>query len=99
MKFFRKKKLNFHRSTEEKCTKAQSCSAGNCTWNQHMIFFDIQTLDNILLWIKLIDLDYNQEILGDIKLHSLNLNNKPEWYNLNGRLKTQKNFSSVFIHL
>src|SRR4051812_16644136 len=80
------------RSKEEKCTKAQPCSSGICTWNQHIIFFDIDTIDNIILWIKLINLDNNQDVLGEIKFNKLNLNNKGEWYNLNGLLKNKKNF-------
>lgn len=78
--------MNFCRSKEEKCTKAQSCTSGLCTWNQHIIFFDIDTIDNIILWIKLINLEHNQEILGEIKFNKLNLNNKPEWYNLNSSI-------------
>ncbi|CAF3784330.1 unnamed protein product [Rotaria sordida] len=70
-------------SKEEKCTKAQPCSSGICIWNQHIIFFDIDTIDNILLCIKLINLEHNQEILGEIKFNKLNLNNKPEWFYLN----------------
>jgi hypothetical protein len=71
------------RSKEEKCTKAQPCSSGVCTWNQHIRFFDIDTMDNICLSIKLINLEHNHEVLGDIKLNKLNLNNKSEWYTLN----------------
>ncbi len=74
---------NLFRSKEDKCTKAQPCSSGVCTWNQHIIFFDINTIENILLWIKLMNLEHNQEILGEIKFNKLNLNNKSEWYNLN----------------
>jgi hypothetical protein len=29
------------------------------------------------------NLEHNQEILGEIKFNKLNLNNKSEWYNLN----------------
>jgi len=79
--------ISISRSKEEKCTKAQSCSSGICTWNQHIIFFDIDTIDNIILWIKLINLEHNQEVLGEIKFHKLNLNNKTEWYHLNGLLE------------
>ncbi|CAF4540050.1 unnamed protein product [Rotaria sp. Silwood1] len=70
-------------SKEEKCTKAQPCSSGICIWNQHIIFFDIETIDNIILWIKLINLEHNQDILGEIKFNKLNLNNKTEWFSLN----------------
>ncbi|CAF2707840.1 unnamed protein product [Rotaria sp. Silwood2] len=73
-------------SKEEKCTKAQPCSSGICVWNQHIIFFDIETIDNILLWIKLINLEHNQDILGEIKFNKLNLSNKPEWFCLNDTL-------------
>ncbi|CAF2677501.1 unnamed protein product, partial [Rotaria sp. Silwood2] len=73
-------------SKEQKCTKPQACSSGICTWNQRLIFFDIDTLDNLSLWAKLIDLDRNQEILGEIYISlndkKLNLNGQPEWYNL-----------------
>lgn len=69
-------------STQEKCTKAQSCLAGQCTWNQHIIFFDIQTIDNLCLWMKLINLERNQEILGDIRFDHFKLNNIAEWHNL-----------------
>ncbi|CAM4895992.1 unnamed protein product [Rotaria socialis] len=70
-------------SKEEKCTKAQSCSSGICIWNQRIIFFDIEPIDNILLCVKLINLEHNQDILGEIKLYKLNLNNKCEWFSLN----------------
>ncbi|UJR36942.1 hypothetical protein I4U23_029651 [Adineta vaga] len=70
-------------SKQEKCTKAQPCSLGTCTWNQHIIFFDLETLENILLWIKLINLEHNQDILGEIKFQELNLNNDSQWYKLN----------------
>ncbi|CAF1114513.1 unnamed protein product [Rotaria magnacalcarata] len=70
-------------SKEEKCTKAQSCSSGICIWNQRIIFFDIEPIDNILLCVKLINLEHNQDILGEIKLYRLNLNNKCEWFSLN----------------
>ncbi len=73
----------FCRSKEEKCTKAQPCTSGICTWNQHIIFFDIDTIDNIILMIKLINLEHNEEVLGEIKFNQLNLNNKAEWYNFN----------------
>lgn len=38
-----------------------------CTWNQRLIFFDIETFDNLSLWAKLIDLDRNQEVLGEVR--------------------------------
>ncbi|CAF0942842.1 unnamed protein product [Rotaria sp. Silwood1] len=85
-------------SKEQKCTKPQTCSSGICTWNQRIIFFDIDTLDNLSLWIKLIDLDRNQEILGEIYISlndkKLNLNGQPEWYNLISKysLLQTKNF-------
>jgi hypothetical protein len=72
----------FVRSKEEKCTKGQPCSTGICTWNQHIIFFDIDTIDNMSLWIKLINLEHNQDILGEIKFNKLNLNAQSEWYSL-----------------
>ncbi|CAF5153253.1 unnamed protein product, partial [Rotaria magnacalcarata] len=53
------------RSKEQKCTKPQACSSGICTWNQRLIFFDIDKLDNLSLWAKVIDLDRNQDILGE----------------------------------
>lgn len=43
-------------------------------------------MENIVLFIKLINLEHNEEVLGEIKFNKLNLNNKSEWYNLNGRL-------------
>ncbi|CAF3542722.1 unnamed protein product [Adineta steineri] len=82
-------------STEEKCTKAQPCSSGICTWNQHITFFDIETLDNILLWIKLINLEHNQEILGEIKFNKLYSNSKTEWYNLNNNISNGLPFNRV----
>ncbi|CAF1657069.1 unnamed protein product, partial [Adineta ricciae] len=73
-------------SKEQKCTKPQACSSGACTWNQRIIFFDINTLDNLSLWIKLVDLDRNQEVLGEICITltdaNLNFNGIPEWYTL-----------------
>jgi regulating synaptic membrane exocytosis protein 2 len=73
-------------SKEQKCTKPQSCSSGVCTWNQRLTFFYIDTLDNLSIWIKLVDLDRNQEILGEICIplndKKLNLNGTPEWYYL-----------------
>ncbi len=92
-------KFNFFRSKEEKCTKAQPCSSGVCTWNQHITFFDIDNIDKTSLWVKLINLEDNQEILGDIKFNKLNLNNKPEWYNLNdttnGSLKIERTLTYI----
>lgn len=80
----------YYRSKDEKCTKAQSCTSGICTWNQHIIFFDIDTMDNINLCIKLINLEHNEEVLGEIKLNKLNLNNKSEWYQLNGLYRRKR---------
>ena len=85
----------FYRSKVEKCTKAQQCISGICTWNQQIMFFDIDTIDNLILWIKLINLDHNQEILGEIKFNKLNLNNKAEWYNLNGLFEKKTKFFNI----
>lgn len=54
------------RSKEQKCTKPQACAAGICTWNQRLMFFDVDTLDNLSLWIKLVDFDRNQDVLGEV---------------------------------
>ncbi|CAF0948351.1 unnamed protein product [Adineta ricciae] len=70
-------------SKQDKCTKGQPCSSGSCTWNQHIIFFDLDTLENVLLWIKLINLEHRQEILGEMKFQQLNLSSNPQWYKLN----------------
>jgi hypothetical protein len=70
--------------SSEKCTKAQPCSSGICTWNQRIIFFDLNNLDHLNLSIKLINLEVNQEVVGEILFQKLNLNNKSEWYNLTG---------------
>ena len=56
-----------------------------------MIFFDIQTIDNLCLWMKLINLEHNQEILGGIKFNRLILNNSPEWYNLTSKWHSNEN--------
>ncbi|UJR09234.1 hypothetical protein I4U23_013480 [Adineta vaga] len=76
-------------SKEQKCTKSQPCSSGICTWNQRLIFFDINTLANLSLWTKLVDLDRNQEVLGEICIAlndtNLNLNGIPEWYTLSSK--------------
>ena len=56
------------RSKDQKCTKPQSCISGTCTWNQRLVFFDIDTLDNLSLWVKLVDLDRNQENLGEVNI-------------------------------
>lgn len=55
-----------------------------CTWNQRIIFFDLISMDQMNLWIKLINLEVQQEILGEIHIERLNLTNKSEWYTLNG---------------
>lgn len=71
-------------SKEQKCTKPQPCSAGICTWNQRLEFFYIDTIDNLSLWIKLVDFDRNQDVLGElcIPLNDRNLSNTSEWYSL-----------------
>ena len=63
----------FSRSKEQKCTKPQACSAGICTWNQRLEFFDIDTIDNLSLWIKLVDFDRNQYALGEVKQTNLSM--------------------------
>ncbi|CAF1216277.1 unnamed protein product [Rotaria sordida] len=87
-------------SKEQKCTKPQICSSGICTWNQRLIFFDINTLDNLSLWAKLIDLDRNQEILGEICIplndKKINLNGQPEWYNLISKYSLLQTKNSQF---
>ncbi|CAF5173398.1 unnamed protein product, partial [Rotaria magnacalcarata] len=85
-------------SKEQKCTKPQACSSGICTWNQRLIFFDIDKLDNLSLWAKVIDLDRNQDILGEICI-SLNdkknsLNGQPEWYYLKSKYSSSSSSSS-----
>lgn len=37
------------------------------------------------LWIKLINLEVQQEILGEIHIDKINFTNKSEWYILHGR--------------
>lgn len=59
------------RSKERKCTKPQICSAGVCTWNQRLTFFDIDTLDHLSIWIRFVDLDRNEDILGEVILSYL----------------------------
>ncbi len=49
------------------------------------------------LCIKLINLEHNQENLGEIKFEKLNFNNKPEWYNLIGLFYFSK--SKMFFFL
>ena len=56
------------RSKEQKCTKPQTCSGGICTWNQRLTFFDVDTLDQLSIWIRLVDLDRNEDILGEVIL-------------------------------
>lgn len=99
--FFSLFNLIVFRPKEEKCTKAQSCSSGICIWNQRIIFFDIETFENIVLWVKLINLEHNQEILGEMKLNKLNLNNKCEWFSLNdvsqGLFNKQNKMLEIFF--
>lgn len=59
-------RLPSFRSREQKCTKPRACSSGRCTWNERLTFFDIDTLDNLSLWAKLVDLDRNQDSLGEV---------------------------------
>ncbi|CAF1429769.1 unnamed protein product [Adineta steineri] len=85
-------------SKEQKCTKPQTCSSGICIWNQRLTFFDIDTLNNLSLWIKLVDLDRNQEVLGEncIALNDthINLNGLPEWYNLTPKYSSSHRLST-----
>jgi hypothetical protein len=46
----------------------------------------MNNIDKMNLVIKLINLEVNQEILGEILFQKFNLNNKSEWYNLTGLL-------------
>ncbi|CAF3463069.1 unnamed protein product [Rotaria socialis] len=94
----KQKSLVKFRSKEQKCTKPQACSSGICTWNQRVIFFDIDKLDNLSLWAKVIDLDRNQDILGEICISlndkKISLNGQPEWYYLISKYSSSSSSSS-----
>ena len=60
---------DFCRLKQEKRAKTRRFSSSTiCTWNQHVIFSDINTIDNVLLWVKLINLEHKQGVLGELKL-------------------------------
>lgn len=68
-----------------------------CTWNQRIIFFDLTSMDQMNLWIKLINLEVHQEILGEIHIDKLNSTNRSEWYQLTGEFSRSfdKSFSRI----
>lgn len=70
-----------------------------CTWNQRIIFFDLSSMDQMNLWIKLINLEVHQEVLGEIHIDKLTSTNKSEWYHLTGWYSPQQYFILLSIFL